>query len=203
MADAAPEGPGGGLGASSELRRSVGAATERIHEIIDAAERVALEIRADAEREAAAYLAERRNEADRLVGERTASLDQLTRKLADNAERFKRQAEQTLGELDAVIAEARAGLLSGVPPAEREPELRPVEPGEPAPAPEPEAALLSAYPGGAADEPAAESADATAEALLRATQLAVTGKGRDEVVSVLRADFPSVDAESIADEILG
>ena len=33
--------------------------------------------------------------------------------------------------------------------------------------------------------------------------MAVTGQGRDEIVAALRTDYPSVDAEAIADEILG
>jgi hypothetical protein len=203
MTDAAREGSSAGVGAASELRRSVGHATERIHEIIDAAERVAIEIRSDAEREAESYLAERRREADRLVGERTAALDDLTRKLAESAERFKRQAEQMLGDLDAVIFETRAGVARNSP-AVPEPELRPVHhppPPGPAAEPEPPSVVLSAHPGGGEGDAAGR--DPTAEALLRATQMAVTGKGRDEVISVLRSDFPSVDAESIADEILG
>ena len=137
-----------------------------------------------------------------MVGERTAALDDLTRKLAESAERFKRQAEQMLGDLDAVIFETRAGVARNSP-AVPEPELRPVDPPAPGPAAEPESpsVVLSAHPGGGEGD--AAERDPTAEALLRATQMAVTGKGRDEVISVLRSDFPSVDAESIADEILG
>ena len=97
-------------GGSPALRRSVGEATERIHEIIDAAERVASEIRSDAEAEARSYLAERRAEADRAAQERNASLDQLTKSLADTAEQFKHQAERMLADLDRAIADARAGV---------------------------------------------------------------------------------------------
>ena len=100
MASPSADDPSPASGASSELRRSVGQATERIHEIIDAAERVAVEIRSDAEAEAERYLEERRREADRLAGERTAALDQLTKTLANSAERFKHQAEQMLADLD-------------------------------------------------------------------------------------------------------
>ena len=50
---------------------------------------------------------------------------------------------------------------------------------------------------------AAADADTTAEALLRATQMAVTGKDRDEIARALRTDFPAIDADSILDQILG
>jgi hypothetical protein len=235
MASPAPDDRAPGADPSSELRRSMGQATERINEIIDAAERVATEIRADAETEARNYLAERKREAELLAKDRTQALDQLTKLVADSAERFKHQAEQLLADLDRAIVEARAGVYRNgaaaavgverppepveppreaverpMDPVQREPlqarpfsiEREPVEPERPA-------AVASAYPEAPAEAPAPapvsvpESADETSEALLRATQMAVTGKGRAEIGEVLRADFPGVDSESILDEILG
>jgi hypothetical protein len=252
-----------GAGGSPELRRSVGEATERIHEIIDAAERVASDIRGDAEAEARTYIAERRAEADRAAEERSRSLDQLTKSLADTAERFKHEAERMLAELDQAIVEARAGVyrhgavsaLGDDPapaPAPREPEptrepeplaperdplsfesmsreprrtrkpvgLEPLPPLEPQDDPfqlpplDPQEigrdrprAAVSAYPGRSdrswRDESPAPSADQTSEALLRATQLAVTGKGRDEITDILRTDYPGLDTKPLLDEILG
>ncbi len=224
MASPSADDPSSASGASSELRRSVGQATERIHEIIDAAERVAVEIRSDAEAEAERYLEERRREADRLAGERTAALDQLTKTLANSAERFKHQAEQMLADLDRVISEARAGVyrngaLAAVETeAEPAPEPRPAEPELRSVVPEPEPELrpvepepsepsriVSTYSGSEAETPAADadSADQTSEALLRATQMAVTGQDRAEIAAALRADFPGVDTDAIVDEILG
>ncbi len=241
-----------------DLRRTVGEATERIHEINDAAEQVALDIRRDAESEARTYLEERRRdadraaeerrlEADRAAEERSKELDDMTRSLADTAEEFKHQAERLLADLDRAIVDARASIYrqsaeaavegeaakdessdeessddesseeesSDDEPAEQESsddqpllslesepfsvdalsgELPPLDP-EPA-----QPAAVVAYEGrpeGAADD------DRTAEALLRATQLAVTGKERDEIADVLRADYPGVDTEPLLDEILG
>jgi hypothetical protein len=263
-----------GAGGSPDLRRSVGEATERIHEIIDAAERVASDIRTDAEAEARTYVTDRRAEADRAAQERSRALDELTRSLADTAERFKHQAERMLAELDQAIVEARAGVYrhgavaalgddpapapAPPPPAPSltrfEPEPEPVrqpepvaperdplsfeslsrEPRrtrkpaglEPLPPLEPQddpfelppldpgtierdrpRAAVSAYPGrddrSWRDEAPAPSADQTSEALLRATQLAVTGKGRDEITDILRADYPGLDTKPLLDEILG
>ncbi|HET9249054.1 MAG TPA: hypothetical protein VFP13_03825, partial [Actinomycetota bacterium] len=78
--------------------------------------------------------------------------------------------------------------------AAKEPELPPLEGG-------PEPAAVTAYAGTSEDAGASE--DRTSEALLRATQLAVTGKDRDEIADVLRADYPGVDTEPLLDEILG
>jgi hypothetical protein len=191
MGTPSPEDRSPDIVRSTDLRHAMGQATERIHEIIDTAERVAAEIRADAEADARSYLAERKREADLVARERTSVLDQLTRTLADSAEQFKHQAERMLADLDRVIAEARAGVYaSGAAAAvEAEPAAAPTPTPPPRPVPEP------------ATEP--QSADATSEALLRATQMAVTGKGRAEIAEVLRADFPGVDTDSVVDEILG
>ena len=235
-----------------DLRRTVGEATERIHEIIDAAEQVALDIRRDAESEARTYLEERRSEADKAAEERrreadqaaeerSKELDDLTRSLADTAEEFKHQAERLLADLDRTIVDARASIYRAGSEAavsdeadesvkdeadedkpaddeateekpllslESEPfsvealsadhkdldELPPLEPEAAQPA------AVSAY-AGTAEGPADD--DRTSEALLRATQLAVTGKERDEIADVLRADYPGVDTEPLLDEILG
>jgi hypothetical protein len=231
MSSPAPEDRAPRVDPSSELRRSMGQATERIHEIIDAAERVAAEIRADAEAEARSYLAERKREAELLVKDRTQALDQLTKTLADSAEGFKHQAERMLADLDRAIVEARAGVYRNGAAAAVEAEPEPEPEPEPMPEPEPRsvfpeleyerrpvepeplqrqrpAAVVSSYPSrretdAPAPAPASESVDATSEALLRATQMAVTGKGRAEIAEVLHADFPGVDTDSILDEILG
>ena len=119
----------------SGLSRSVSEATERIHEIIDAAEKVASEIRTEAETEAQKYLAERRREADRAAEERTESLDRLTKTVADIGEQFKHQAERMIAELDRAITDARAGVYRNGAIAALGDE--PAEAPLPEPAPEP------------------------------------------------------------------
>src|SRR5688572_23654565 len=283
-----------------DLRRSMGEATQRIHQIIDAAEETAKEIRGQAEAEARSYAEERRREADREVekrlrkadedaderrrraeqeaaerrrqaAERNAALDQLASKLADTGEQFKHQADRMLAELKQVIADARADAdrhdslaladveaggpveaapdiddapasedaleVDDAPDADEAPEadvttessdseptaadgdlISPVEPeddGEELPPLDSQevererpVAAVSAYPGvvdaaSEEDSTAAGPDDQTAEALLRATQLAVTGKDRDEIADVLRSDFPDVETKPLLDEILG
>lgn len=253
--------PGPGVGSSSELKRSVSQATERISEIITAAEQVAVDIRNDAETQARNYVAAQQREIDRVVGERSAALNRMTETLIENAERFRRQAEHMLNSVDEVIDEARQALESDrssisrsteIPELElaprpvAQPDFRP-EPGfepmsEPASEPEPEldpepvseaaveeevadieaeaeaealadeaveegepAVRLAAYQGTAADEDEDEAptSDDSAEAMLRATQMAIAGNTRDEIARVLEADFPGVDADQVLNEILG
>ncbi len=102
--------PTPGVGSSSDLKRSVSQATERISEIITAAEQVALDIRTDAETQARNYVAAQQREIDRVVDERSGALDRMTDTLVESAERFRRQAEAMLTNLDTVIDEARQAL---------------------------------------------------------------------------------------------
>jgi hypothetical protein len=246
--------PTPGVGSSSDLKRSVSEATERISEIITAAEQVALDIRTDAETQARNYVAAQQREIDRVVDERSGALDRMTETLVESAERFRRQAEAMLTNLDSVIDEARQALdsdrsvisrpaeipeleLAATPVAK--PEFRP-EPGftpmpervsEPEPEPEPEAVVeeavaaaeigveidveeeiaevesepvrLAAYQGTAADSDDEPSGDDSAEAMLRATQMAIAGNTREEIARVLESDFPGVDAQQVLNEILG
>ena len=239
--------PSPGVGASSDLKRSVSQATERISEIITAAEQVALDIRTDAETQARNYVAAQQREIDRVVGERSSAIDRMTETLIESAERFRRQAEAMLTNLDTVIDEARQALdndravlgrSSDIPELElaptpvATPEFRP-EPGftpmperssEPEPAPEPELAVadeapaaeeapdevadepvrLAAYQGTSmTDEEDAANSDDSAEAMLRATQMAIAGNTREEIARVLESDFPGVDSQQVLNEILG
>jgi hypothetical protein len=247
--------PTPGVGSSSDLKRSVSQATERISEIITAAEQVALDIRTDAETQARNYVAAQQREIDRVVGERSSALDRMTETLVESAERFRRQAEQMLTSLDVVIDEARQALetdrsvigrpteipeLELAPTPVAKPEFRP-EPGftpvpetasepEPEPTPEPEPELeveeeveeieaeaeaavtedepaepvrLAAYQGTAVESEEASSSDDSAEAMLRATQMAIAGNTREEIARVLEADFPGVDSQQVLNEILG
>lgn len=207
-----------GSGGASDLRRSVTQATDRIHSIIDEAERTAAQIRVEAERQAAEYLADRRREADRLFSERSAALDDVGRRLGEAAERFRAQADEMLSELDVAITEAK-GSTTQTPPSGSESlgtELRratdPHPDGRRA-APMERPVAVAAYPGTAANRPepvpsidptpSSASPDETAEAMLRATQLAVSGRDRGEIERALRESFPAVDPGPVLDEILG
>jgi hypothetical protein len=65
------------------------------------------------------------------------------------------------------------------------------------------AVRLAAYQGTAVEEDEAPSSDDSAEAMLRATQMAIAGNTREEISRVLEADFPGVDSDQVLNEILG
>jgi hypothetical protein len=203
-------------GTGSELRRAVTDATTRIQEIIDTAERVAVQIRTDAEASAGAYLEERRRAADLLVAEQMRVLAALAHELSDHAASLGRQSETIVAALEGAVARLRTASVSpgperahhrgaeaGVPAEAPGPDLPPKRGPEPAsesrpePGPEPQAAPP---PAAAPAQPIVDSPDA---ALLRATQLAVAGSGREEIEAALRRDFGIDEPGEVLDRILG
>ncbi len=62
---------------------------------------------------------------------------------------------------------------------------------------------LAAYQGTAVSEDDEPSGDDSAEAMLRATQMAIAGNTREEIARVLESDFPGVDSHQVLNEILG
>lgn len=173
---------GSGSAEASELRRSVALAAEQIDKIISAAEDAAAQIHADAEHEAERYLNERRRQADLVLEQQQAA---LTEAFAD----LRRQ-----------LAEIEAGALVPAPvPGREEPTLQSL-PDRPVPPP-------TAYPGVARadNEPSQEAAGAPADhapALIRAAQLAVSGRSRLEIEIELRDELGVEDPSEIVDEIL-
>ena len=167
--------PGGDdLEHGSELRRSVSAAAQRIGEILLEAERAADEIRRDAIAAGELYLARRRRETDLFV-------------------------EDQLGRLQAALDAFRDTRSV----AEREDRLGTPSAG-PAPVHDqpPDTVALSGDPNTPAAAEAAPLADRHDEALIRATQLAVQGTERGEIVATLRREFARADPEAIVAEIL-
>jgi len=160
----------------SGLQRSAAAASEKIQAIIDTAERVANEIQSEADAEARRYLDERRREADRLVEERIGQLSQLSSSLMGRIDRVKGLADELAKELDAAVSSL--GEIGRAP-------ARPQETS------------------GTAEAREQAAGDVSEEAVLRATQLAVSGSSREEIERVLAAEFEIEDAGAVADEILG
>lgn len=168
------EPDGEGLAHGSELRRSVSAAAQRIEEILLEAERAADEIRRDAIAAGELYLARRRRETDLFV-------------------------EEQLGRLQAAL-DAFRDTHSVAEPQDRQgtPSVDPA----PVRADPPDAVALSRDPDTTAAAEAAPLADRHDEALIRATQLAVQGTERAEIVATLRREFARADPEAIVAEIL-
>jgi uncharacterized phage infection (PIP) family protein YhgE len=162
----------------SGLQRSAAAASEKIQAIIDTAERVANEIQTEADAEARRYLDERRREADRLAEERIGQLSQLSRSLVRRIDRVQGLADELAQELEAAVSSL--GEIGKAPA-------------------KPQEASGTAE----AQQQTDADGDVSEEAVLRATQLAVSGSSREEIESVLAAEFELEDAGAVADDILG
>ena len=172
-----------------KLRRgSLEASTsERLAEIVAAAEKAAAKVIDEAEAEGRRHLSDAHAEADRIVAERLSSLAELTDSLIAQAEAIRTQSEHLLESL--ALARSEVAAESSPPP--RGPHLSAV-----APVDEP-----------AADEPPAPSPiderQNNAGARLLATQMAVSGSSREEIALRLRSGFEIEDSGAILDAILG
>jgi hypothetical protein len=148
----------------------------RLNSAADAAERLAAIVEA-AEKAAAAVIDDAEEQARQHLLDARARADRIV------AERLRELAD----ELDP-LGDGYQGAEEGEEPNLGEPgerRLRPVQP-----APEPEA-------------PAAPRRSASAGARLLATQMAISGAGRDEIEQRLRHGFDIEDAGAILEAILG
>jgi hypothetical protein len=189
---------------SSPLGGSAPEATQRADEIIGAAETAAAEIRAEAateagrrleqgqrevarlraeaEVEAGRHVAARRREADRADQERRLTLTELAQSMLDHAQQVRDQAEAMAGELEQAATRIRElSDAADRSKAELVEEAAVAEPG-------------SAPAGGSAEPD---------QALVRATQLAIEGRDREEIDRALKKKFGVVDTGPILDEVLG
>lgn len=202
--------------APATLRSSISDAAERIDEVVQAAERVAVELQEDARREAEQYLQERREDADRLVAERAGALSELSHSLVSQVEELSEQSRALAGRVDEIAEEFRSVLEEGFeapqpgpaqiaipgdgPIQEPVPAAEPAFDADPEPALESEGEILSED---LDEEDAEPESRAPEEALLRATQMAISGRSRAEIGEQLRSEFDLDDPEPLLDQVLG
>ncbi len=166
----------GGGAAAADLRHSVTEATERIQLIIDSAERVAAEIIAEAHVEANRQMKHARQDADRVASEQVRVLSEVTRALMEQAAQMRHQSEEFLRALEAAMRRiSGAGVEAPAAAVQR---LR-----------DPQAAGPNGTP-------------ATPEAVLRATQMAASGRNRAQISRALLEEF-GIDPAPILNEVLG
>jgi hypothetical protein len=205
-----------GFVVATPIRESISSAAEKIQGIVEAAEEAARAIQAEAEQEADRYREEKRREADALVVDRADRLKELAASLSEHAVRVRSAVLSLSAELNRAADELR-GETS--PATEASHGVEEGE-GEDVPAelhgdrsgwfrrrfdtPRP-----MAYPGtrdmpavnNASSRASAEEAPIPDEALLRATQMAVAGRSREEIEEALRRDFGLANPEAVVDDI--
>jgi hypothetical protein len=207
---------------ATPIRESISSAAEKIQGILEAAEEAARAIQAEAEADAARYREERRREADALVGERADRLKELAASLGDHAVQVRAAVLSLSAELDRAADELRGESEPPAQPSESEEEegspegpdrarpgwfrrRGPVGATSGAQTPRPVAydGITDAAPAGDAPPAAGGPADALVpdEALLRATQMAVAGRSREEIEEALRRDFAVANPAAVVDDI--
>lgn len=186
--------------------------TERLQTVLEAAERAAEAIRSDAEEQARQHLAGAQQRADGLTAERVRLISRLTDDLIANASAVRHHSEGMIGALEEAISAVTGRLdeVKGVDTLRLDaPSQRSVGSGEPAagttfsygaesapgPAPRPHAEIVAEEGGREAAAPL------PAAALLRATQLAVSGASRDSIAEALSTEF-GIDPAPVLTQVL-
>lgn len=199
------------------LRASTAQMTERLQTVLEAAERAAEAIRYDAEEQARRHLAGAQQRADGLTAERVRLISQLTDELIGHASVVRHHSAQMVGALEQAITavsgrldEVKGGRALTLDPSSQ----GSIGGGQPA-----EGTTFRYGPGSAGGTPRQPQADVVAEAsarpapgpppspppaaaLLRATQLAVSGASRDSIAEALRTEF-GIDPTPVLAQVLG
>jgi vacuolar-type H+-ATPase subunit H len=208
--------PSGGQGAGtsaaasgSQIGRSVLDATERVQQIIDAAEHAAQEIRDAARRDAEQHASALKEEAERERAARLSAIADDLRPLTGRLERMQQEVRAMAAELTALMdgvrgSEPAAG--DGMPaPVAVAPTTNAHSTSSRSTSQTLRARLLDRRDGRRREtEPAAnDGAGGTEEALLRATQMAVGGSKRAEIERVLKDEFGISDPSPVLSQVLG
>jgi hypothetical protein len=201
----------------AELRAPAAQMSERLQSVVAAAERAAEAIRSDAEQQAHRHLIEAQRKADRLTAERARLIAGLTDELIAQASSVRRHSEQMIAALERAAStvddrvadfaadvggEARSlpAASTAAPPPAAADDSEGVPAEHPAPDltervddPEPGSRVPAAQP--------SQSADPSAEVLLRATQMAIAGEERSAIADRIRTEF-GIDPDPVLEQIL-
>jgi DivIVA domain-containing protein len=177
---AAPQRAGAGLAAG---------ASERVREILEAAERSAAEIRDQAGRDASEHVARVTEAAAAML----SRIDQLQGEL-DGLLTGLRRSGEALGAGLARLQEDVRGLATDEEPPEVAEVTPPAAPGPPSPEPIPEPPVVEAAP-------AAEPPGDDAGARLIVLNMALGGTPRDEAARYLAEHFELADPDALLDDV--
>ena len=199
---------------ATPIRESLSSAAQKIEGIVEAAEEAARAIEAEAEADAGRYREERRRETDALAAERADRLNELSVSLSEQAVRVRSAVQSLASQLERAADELRGEAAPATEPSHDEkddrdgsPESEQARPGwfrRHLEGPQPVAypGTQEAAPVNQTSTPArAEDVPVPDEALLRATQMAVAGRSREEIEETLRRDFALTNPGAVVDDI--
>jgi hypothetical protein len=195
---------------ATPIREGLSSAAQKIQGIVEAADEAARAIQAEAEADAGRYREERRRETDALAAERADRLNELSVTLSEQAVRVRSAVQSLASELERAADELRGDSTPPTTPSHDE------EAGNDSEGSESRAGWfrrIAQTPRGVTDSNTADetgdnrgstnegAGDSADEALLRATQMAVAGRSREEIEQALRRDFSLPNPEAVVDDI--
>jgi hypothetical protein len=170
----------------------------RIDEIVSSVERATDEIRREAEREAARYLANRRREADQVLATHRELLAGLAGGLEDAAAALRGELTRSVSTIEEAAARLRAAGEELAVPERGDPDAGVAEKRQARRG----AAPAEAPPRGR-KERNSERRSRQDAVMLRATEMAIAGRRREEIAAALKSEHGVSDPDQVLDRILG
>jgi len=178
----------------------------RIDQIASSVERATEAIRREAEKEANRYLQERRREADRILDSHAetmaglaAGLDQAAEALRADLNRCLTALEEAATRLRTIGEEGRTTAASGRSrQAARQQRAAPTGSQQARRGSKPDA-----EPGRSRKSRNSERRSKQDAVMLRATEMAIAGRRREEIAKALKSEFGVSDPNRVLDRILG
>jgi hypothetical protein len=173
----------------------------RIDEIVGSVERATDEIRREAEKEASRYLQNRRREADQLLTSHRELLVGLAAGLDEAAETLRTELNRSVSMIEEAAARLRAAGEEGQRSAPTE--RSSAGGAAPAPARTRQAGRSSEAPARVRKPRNAERRSKQDAVMLRATEMAIEGRRREEIAAALKSEYDVSDPGQVLDRILG
>jgi hypothetical protein len=170
---------------------------ERLDEIVSSVERATGEIRREAEKEAARYLQNRRREADELLTSHRELLMGLAAGLDEAAEALRAELTRSASMIEDAAQRLRAAGEEGQRRTQAKQSQR-------APRTRQSRTAAEAAPQASAREPRNSERRSKQDAvMLRATEMAIAGRRREEIAATLKSELGVSDPNKVLDRILG
>jgi hypothetical protein len=188
-----------------EAKQSADDPGERIEEIVSSVERATGEIRREAEKEAGRYLQNRRREADELLASHRELLAGLAAGLEEAAEALRAELTRSARTIEEAAARLRTAAEEGRRPTQaperssgsssRGTTRRRQARGE--------GGTATQAPPRGREQRNSERRSKQDAVMLRATELAIAGRRREEIAAVLKSELDVSDPNKVLDRILG
>ena len=184
-----------------EAKRADADPGERLDEIVSSVERATGEIRREAEKEAARYLQNRRREADELLTSHRELLMGLAAGLDQAAEALRAELTRSASMIEDAAQRLRAAGEEG----QRRTQAKQSQRAAASP-PRTRQSRTGAEPASQASarEPRNSERRSKQDAvMLRATEMAIEGRRREEIAATLKSELGVSDPNKVLDRILG